>query len=254
MDTYLSVAQHLQDSGVVAAEQKLKHWLRFNASRKMEILLPDAIVDLPFPLFSPEEACQTALPLLKYLSEMFYRTKDLTKAALTAYLKGDLWTALDLYDEAANLGVLSAQENAAFLYEQLKAVECAEAARNASLLPWSLDAAVLIWGIDGGTGEAARLREECEWPFERLAERRWLQLARAGEAIALRKVADLVIDAQRPSAPAEKGDLHRLPRKEAFDNFTTESAVRLYAAAASEGDIQSMFTLGWLVKTGKPQG
>ena len=45
-------------------------------------------VQLPHPL---ESSCQAALPLLKHLAEMNYRSNDLMRAGLKAYLMGDLW-------------------------------------------------------------------------------------------------------------------------------------------------------------------
>jgi hypothetical protein len=48
--------------------------------------------------------CSVALHLLKNIAENSHRTNDLSKEALSAFLAGDYWTALDLYDEAAQLG------------------------------------------------------------------------------------------------------------------------------------------------------
>lgn len=39
---------------------------------------------------------------------------------------GDYWTALSLYEEAADLGVYAAQENAAYLLEKIMPAECAQ--------------------------------------------------------------------------------------------------------------------------------
>jgi TPR repeat protein len=46
---------------------------------------------------------------------MDYRPNDFTRAALSAYLAQDLWEAMEYYEEAADLGVQAAQENAAFI-------------------------------------------------------------------------------------------------------------------------------------------
>lgn len=41
-------------------------------------------------------------------------------------LVGDYWSALSLYEEAADLGVHAAQENAAYLIEKILPMECAK--------------------------------------------------------------------------------------------------------------------------------
>ena len=41
-------------------------------------------------------------------------------------MSGDYWSALSLYEEAADLGVYAAQENAAYLLEKIMPTECAK--------------------------------------------------------------------------------------------------------------------------------
>ena len=103
----------------------LPSWLNYDpgAGEPLVLHLPerDVILPSPFPAQrrvgeaelerdrSYESSCEAALPLLKHIAEMSYRGRDLARAALKAYMKGDSWTALDLFDEAANLGLQSAQ-------------------------------------------------------------------------------------------------------------------------------------------------
>ena len=50
------------------------------------------------------------LPIVLYVALFIHRLYLLTcRAALAAYIKQDLWLAVDLFDEAANLGIHSAQ-------------------------------------------------------------------------------------------------------------------------------------------------
>ena len=60
-------------------EKPLPIWLRYDAKKKLRVLLPDESITLPFPISSPENSCRAALPMLKYIADMFYRTKDLTR-------------------------------------------------------------------------------------------------------------------------------------------------------------------------------
>lgn len=60
-------------------EHTLPPWLRYDAKKKLRVLLPEESVSLPFPVSSPEDSCRSALPMLKYIADMFYRTKDLTR-------------------------------------------------------------------------------------------------------------------------------------------------------------------------------
>jgi hypothetical protein len=77
-----------------------------------------------YPSSHQQSNCETALILLKYIAEMGYRPNDLSRAALQAYMQHDYWTALEYYDELSELGLPTAQENAVFVYKQLKKAEC----------------------------------------------------------------------------------------------------------------------------------
>jgi TPR repeat protein len=54
--------------------------------------------EIPYP-YRP--SCKAALPLLKYLADMFYRAKQLSKLGTYALRNEDLWSSIDLIDEAA---------------------------------------------------------------------------------------------------------------------------------------------------------
>jgi hypothetical protein len=71
-------------------------------------------------------ACDAALHLLKYLADYSQKPNDLVNAALASFNDGDLWVALDLYDEAADMGSQVAQDNAVYLYETLIIEECTD--------------------------------------------------------------------------------------------------------------------------------
>lgn len=77
-------------------------------------------------------ACGAALHLLKYLADFNQKPTDLMTTALTAFNDGDLWGALDLYDEAADMGSQIAQDNAVYLYEILIVEDCADSNHSSS--------------------------------------------------------------------------------------------------------------------------
>jgi TPR repeat protein len=77
-------------------------------------------------------ACGAALHLLKYLADFSQKPTDLMTSALTAFNDGDLWGALDLYDEAADMGSQIAQDNAVYLYEILIVEDCADGNHSSS--------------------------------------------------------------------------------------------------------------------------
>jgi TPR repeat protein len=193
----------------------------YNSSEPISVVLPTVVVQLPHPLRS---SCEAALPLLKYIADMGYRSNDLTKGALDAYLEDDLWTAVDMYDEAAALGVDFAQENAAYLYSALRRKECA------GLDDPSSDKHVLPGGGSGSDNEGAKIdasaastspqtsttptsttlrsvlpdlsREQCERYFDRMTAHRWLQLASSGDYLAYRELADRILKEGSRGMPA----------------------------------------------------
>ena len=81
-------------------------------------------VEIPTPL-GQTDGCVAALALLQSLSHMSGRTNDLVDAGLSAFLEGNLYESLELYNEAAELGVASAQENSALILHEIAQLECA---------------------------------------------------------------------------------------------------------------------------------
>jgi hypothetical protein len=134
---------------------------------------------------------------------------------------------------------------------------------------------------------AQRLRRlECELFFTKLATRRWIQLANAGELIAPRKVAEAITNQPILLEQAFPDEMHAVVRslKERWKNIVPfrdgferkrkhldeekihsnvskgvdhnkkmemQMAAQLFAAAASHGDIQSMMGLGWILFAGE---
>lgn len=95
----------------------------YNSSSGMQVILTatSEVIRLPEPL-RPD--CSIALPLLKYMAEHTFRPNDLAKNGLKLFMAGDIWGALELYEEAADLGVTIAQENVAFLYQLISEKYC----------------------------------------------------------------------------------------------------------------------------------
>eukprot|EP01041_Mallomonas_annulata_P001309 gene1309-2526_t len=232
---------------------------KFNRSEPLRIFLPYGTVELPHP---PSPSCRAALPLLEYLATTIYHTNDLTDDALSAYIDGSLWEALEYYDEAADLGIPFAQENAAFLYEELEQIECGVRERDGgSGLDRFLNATAGITSRvkgnnsdnnnsndnDSSLSNAKDINsnymsplynlssEECSKYMQRMAGHRWLQLGRRGVVDAVREVADRIQSGREP-----------------FDVNVT-NAVELYTLGAEAGDVQSLMNLGWIFYTGKSE-
>lgn len=236
-----------------------------NAS-DFKITLGTETIQLPYPL---RTSCLTALPLLRYLASIIYRTNIITKKALAEYLNGQLWNSLDLYDEAAELGVLFAMDNSAYLYEVLKKRECtiggngvknngwgheyetrsssSNMTTSTELLNWIQS---LIKSISGSSKPVVNSKiayisnhdqsknnnrakgENCTRLLSNMEARRWLQMARINDSYGQREVADRLVtgaDGLPMNAPL---------------------AAYLYAEAADKGDHHSLTNLGWLLFRG----
>lgn len=245
---------------------------KYNASEQILVMLPEGYVPLPFPVLS--SSCKAALPLLKHLAEMHYRTNDVMRQALAAYLDGDLWQALELYDEAADLGVQGAQENAAFLYGELKRKQCV----NLVDLPGGgsnrleVDDSSTAWlgrktengnGNEGDRIVTARL-EEGQSTASLVAQVESIKSTLTqGEQFFPRMSRDQCVAyfdrqaARRWIQSANTGDY--LARREVADRMllgrglsvnVTEAAL-LYSLSAEQGDVQSLISLGWILQAGK---
>ena len=204
------------------SNKTISRW-RYNTSKPIFVELPGIPpVQLPYPL---RPSCQAALPLLKYISEMGYRTNDLNRAALSSYLEGDLWEALQYYDELADMGVTFGQENSVFIYKQLRRQECdgKQSQMTRSLLLASQSAAeylqsngpshsleslhnasmddfnheFTISGSSDDTNAAKHLpnltRTACFYYFDRMIAQRLLQESNLGGRIAYRELANQIL-------------------------------------------------------------
>jgi len=247
----------------------------YNASLPITIHLPFGSFALPVPL-GRGNTCPVALQLLKNIAENSYRPNDLNKAALSLFLTGDRWGALELYDEASALGVQSAMENAAWLYGQLSSEVCGTAGsrigqstlsliRKAAellkkLLPVSIQLYVSsvfetftsYWRKTSGRNTKAAANGltletvfkhtngtfDCRYYFDKMATRRSIQLANTGDHLARRDVADMY-------ARAPLNDTSGFPERWALQPNHTLAAL-LYTLAAEQGDVHSMVHLAWL--------
>lgn len=120
----------------IEKEENLLHRWGYNSTNGIQIILSatSEIIRFPQPL-RPD--CSVALPLMKYMAEHTYRPNDLVKSGLAAYKKGDLWEALELYEEAADLGISIAQENTAFLYQLVSDKYCPSSSASSSSQLWT---------------------------------------------------------------------------------------------------------------------
>jgi len=240
------------------ASSNLTRW-KYNESQPLYIRLPTALVQLPYPLGGSQTSCKVSLTLLKHLAEHSYRTNDLMRAGLQSYANKNLWEALDHYDEAAELGVSGAQENAAFLYNEIMSKECPRSlSPNGNLLqlppaeeaafsdssssPASTATSSMSSSLQSSSAMSSSSfltsfhpqinTTECTHYMERMAARRWLQLANTGDYVARREVARRLAEGRGT-----------------WERNATKAAI-LYGLAAEQGDVQSLMSLGWLLARG----
>jgi TPR repeat protein len=252
-------------------DKKVISRFRYNVSEPIIVRIPNTNVNVLLPN-PPQADCRAALPLLKHLSEMGYRPNDLSKAALQTYLQGDYWTSLQYFDELSEFGIDTSQENAVYLYKQLKPLECSsENSTRARLLhilrssktnmvkieersllaDWLADEAGDNFDIgtkgnhDSGepTGDSYTKVlpphlsvKECEFYFDRMIANRYMQAASLGNQEAIRELAVI-------ASTSSTGGTHPVE-----SNATL--AAYLYALAAARGDVQSLVGLGWLLRSG----
>jgi hypothetical protein len=264
-------------------EDELTRW-GYNSTQGITIIIASTglVVKLPDPL-RPD--CNAALPLIKHLSEYSYRTNDLMKEALELYLDGDRWGALDLYEEAADLGVHSAQENAAFLYGIIAEEECTyqeEAATSQSVfgglwlnikessksIPFistlfdfkkslaasgttdaTIDPDELASSLSYRGYSAIVHSKHCQAYFRDMATRRWIQVANGGDVDAIREVAQMYqgVGGGRHGRRDSTSAGHLTPN-------VTKAALLYGYAAANFGDISSVMALAWMVQRGSADG
>lgn len=255
-------------SAATYASSNLTRW-KYNESQPLYIRLPTVLVQLPYPLGGAQTSCKASLAILKYLAEHSYRTNDLMRAGLQAYANKNLWEALEYYDEASELGVSGAQENAAFLYNEIMSRECPRPPSGNLLLPaltndagdpalsnssstspfsspLSLSSSYLSSSLSSTFSSSATSLSsspltkfhadinstQCTHYMERMAARRWIQLANTGDFLARREIARRIAEGRG-----------------SWERNTTKAAI-LYAMAAEQGDVQSLMSLGWLLARG----
>lgn len=234
--------------------------LNYDSSSDIIVRLPGAVdyIVLPNAL-----SCRTALPFLKFLAEHSYRIRDVARAGYEAFINGDLWSALDYYDEAADLGSAAAQENAAFIYDILLQSECNvqnstktafwKKSLNEFIFKLLLSLKLILEGakklfIDcfgssvnsGADGKASETAggehsylpnlegDACSLYYKRMAALRRLQSASNNEPSSIRMVANDILTGEYP-----------------FSANQTRSAL-LFGRAAELGDVHSIMSLGWM--------
>lgn len=189
---------------------------------------------------------------------------------------GDFWSALRHYEEAADLGVYAAQENAAYLIEKMLPTECAQYEDYVLATHSAQDGTSSAVSVDGSRGsietaaaggkyKCTTAEECCKQYLSKLATRRWAQLAQAGEPRAMRKIADALLDptqpymlAEHPTSPSlSAGEASITAVTVAADNGTSpaltarQQAALLYALAGEQGDSESLLHLGWMLYYGQ---
>jgi hypothetical protein len=243
--------------------------LKYNASEPILLSVNDFATYLPEPI---DFSCPIALELMKMLSEHCLRAVDVTDAALTSYLLGYKWPSVDHYDEASDLGVAAAQENAGYIYESLVVAECGEPLQDPvypiELSFWNITSSLgrnivdialnMMSNMTGArifprepsmempsstSNQSARNSsrsqvpnlegERCKLYYERMAAIRRLQRIGNFDAAAMRQVAKQLIQGAFP-----------------FDRNLTAGVI-MYGLAAEIGDVQSLMALGWMVFRGE---
>lgn len=211
----------------VKIEEEVKKLIKFNETEPIRIHLPyDKIVTLPFPIGSRLGSCQAVIPLAKYLSEMSYRPRDLNRVALLHYLLGNKSSAKILYDESSNLGVVSSQENVAWILDELKGEICQQN-NSKELINFKFSPDLQFSNIS-----------LCNEYFENLALRRWIQLARSSDSQGILKVAQNKLKAS----------------KLLNDSNLLEEALEMLSLSSLMGNSEALVELGWLHYVGSQSG
>ena len=190
----------------------------YNSSEPFQVRLPVGVVNLPVPLGSGD-GCPAALHLMKHLSFMSYRANDLVNSALEEYSEHfdpRNSEALGLYDEGAELGIPQAQANSKYLYQLLQETECVPE-----------------------LGGAEVNQKQCMKYYKMMRERRLVQLGNSGDIAAKREIAFLLLEETK----MERSDLSCTKAEE---KSKIQEAAELLILASEQGDIESLFSLGWM--------
>lgn len=232
--------------------------LGYNPSNDVVLVLPGAAdyIILPTTLLRD---CSVALMMFKFLAEHSYRIRDISRAGYESFMFGDLWAALDFYDEASELGSSAAQENAAYIYEILMTSEC-EKVDERKRPQWRIDIDYFISSLKdvfpfqsyfksfsyGGSyrtkGDSTNKSSvtylpglddsKCTMYYKRMAAVRRLQSSVNKEPSAIRRIADDILVGEHP-----------------FKKNSTV-AISMYRRAAEMGDVHSLMNIAWLFRSG----
>lgn len=224
--------------GTVWSDEKEKlrevalEW-EYDPTVPLEVHIGGTVVRIPQPL-GTGNTIPAAMHILKAISSMTYRVSDLLRAGAAAYNANDEVTALEHFSEAAELGLVSAQENAAMILEKMEKDVCVSGAYRGS------DAGIAL-GLDGvpllaSKGTAAKSfvfssSVACRRYFKNAAMGRWVQLANNNDLNAKKVLAGYA---------SSGANLH------GFGTANTTEASLLLAYAAELGDVESLLNLGWV--------
>jgi TPR repeat protein len=200
----------------------LQEAIAINASARLFVHLAGQLIALPFPVGSLEGACEAALPMMRYMTEMSPRAKDLSHVALQGFIQNDYSRALLSYEMAAELGIAYAQDNAAYILEHVfPAIYC----RKASLAS-SGDA--VEDRVRGFSSDVEGVKA-CRKLFQRRALLHHLHLMKLGEPVSMHKIASSLLHDNALQLP-----------------HNVSTARELLHLAGMQGHAESLLELGWL--------
>jgi TPR repeat protein len=200
----------------------------YNSSLPIKFTLHNQVIELPYPLQTGKASCPAALALMRHVSQDTFHTNNIMSTALEAYKSGDIWTSLEKYEEASDLGIASAQENSIFIIEDLIATnfECFQISNESNINNNEIIGNDVLNITD-------EYNSYCSSYFNRMMKKRWIQLVNSGINKAQKKVA---IKLQNKEAPFIEGN-------------DTESFL-LFGSSANQGDVESLMSLGWMLQAG----
>ena len=186
-----------------------KYPFRYSVNGSMQFRIYDSEDRISFEYPYPPSH-RDGLKIMGYMSEMVHRVKQLKTLGIDAYFYSDYPSALEYLEEAADLGVKSAQMNAVHILEKLrKSAIC-------------YGAYALEFPKAGN----------CTRDMDIRILRRLLQLSNSGERTAQRKLAEILM------------------RGSDLIKRNISLACRLCANAAEAGDTVSIVSLGWITFLG----
>ena len=217
--------------------------------------------------------CTVAVRLAKRLSESSHYTNGVMRRALGSFLEGDYYAALELYDEAAELGVRMSHYNSVYLSEELMKTACGGNGNVIEMEWWDALGSVVrnIVGVGLGSshghehGHADTLgfdnQRQCKRNFQRVLSRRYMHLSNvAADPVATREIASQLLEFRYPfdgvggTDPPGSGSGDGASPSPSEWRPSVEQAVRLYAYQAIQGDVHSLVTLGWAFQSGSIAG